>query len=116
MTQPLLTRQSTDEVWLMPVFIAKDGFEAELEEVLLTLQTASRKDPGCLHYRVFADAHRPGTFVLFEGWSRSEDLRSHNEESHVKDFVTQVEPLLMVPFSVTPLTPLPRTTGATEGA
>jgi quinol monooxygenase YgiN len=107
MTEPLLTRHSTEEVWLMPVFIAKAGHEADLQEALLALQTVSRKDPGCLHYTVFADAHGPGTFVLFEGWSRSEDLKAHNDESHVKEFVKKVEPLLAVPFSVTPLTPLP---------
>ena len=107
MTEPLLTREGTDEVWLMPVFIAKAGHETELQEALLTLQTISRKDPGCLQYTVFADAHRPGAFVLFEGWSGSEKLKDHNDESHVKEFVQAVEPLLAVPFSVTPLTPLP---------
>jgi quinol monooxygenase YgiN len=106
MTDPLLTRQNTDEVWLMPVFIAKAGRETELQEALLALQTISRKDPGCLEYTVFSDDHRPGTFVLFEGWSLSEDLDAHNDESHVKEFVKAVEPLLAVPFSVTPLTPL----------
>lgn len=104
MTEPLLTRKGTDEVWLMPVFIAKAGHEAELQEALLALQTLSRKDPGCLEYTVFTDDHRPGTFVLFEGWSRSEDLKAHNDEKHVKEFVKAVEPLLAVPFSVTPLT------------
>ncbi len=107
MTTPLLTREGTDEVWLMPVFIAKAGHETELREALLALQTMSRKDPGCLEYTVFSDDQRPGTFVLFEGWLRSEDLKAHNDEKHVKEFVKAVEPLLVVPFSVTPLTPLP---------
>src|SRR3954453_1606310 len=107
MTEPLLTRQSTDEVWLMPVFIARDGHEADLQKALRTLQTVSRKDPGCLEYTVFADAHRPGPFAFFEGRARSEDLKAHNDEIHVKEFVKKVEPLLAVPFSVTPLTPLP---------
>jgi quinol monooxygenase YgiN len=106
MTEPHLTRQSTDEVWLMPVFIAKTGHETELQEALLALQTISRTDPGCLQYAVFADAHQPGTFVLFEGWARSEDLKAHNDESHVKEFLKAVEPLMAVPFSVTPLAPL----------
>ncbi|GAB5079044.1 putative quinol monooxygenase [Arthrobacter sp. AD-310] len=106
MTERLLTREDPDEVWLMPVFIAKAGHETELHETLLALQTISRKDPGCLEYTVFSDDHRPGTFVLFEGWSRPEDLNAHNDESHVKEFVKAVGPLLAVPFSVTPLTPL----------
>jgi quinol monooxygenase YgiN len=90
----------------MPVFIAKEGHEAALQEVLAELESASRKDAGCLEYTVFSDDHRPGTFVLFEGWISREDLKAHNEEDHVKDFVERVEPLLAVPFSVTPITPL----------
>ncbi|MFJ6344346.1 putative quinol monooxygenase [Pseudarthrobacter oxydans] len=90
----------------MPVFIAKAGHEAELQEALHSLQTLSRKDPGCLEYTVFTDEQQPGTFVLFEGWARSEDLEAHNEQDHVKEFVRAVDPLLSVPFSVTSLTPL----------
>ncbi len=105
MTEPQLAHQSQD-VWLMPVFIAKDGHEAELQEALRMLQTASRNDPGCLEYTVFSDDQRPGTFVLVERWASREELDSHNGEPHVKDFVKEAEPLLAVPFSVTPLTPL----------
>ncbi|MDI3210196.1 putative quinol monooxygenase [Pseudarthrobacter sp. AL07] len=90
----------------MPVFTAKAGHEADLQQALLALQTVSRKDPGCVEYTVFSDDQRPGTFVLFEGWARLEDLMAHNEESHVKEFVKGSESLLAVPFSVTPLTPL----------
>jgi len=107
MPNTLPAPQNTAEVWLMPVFIAKAGHETDLQEALSALQAESRKDPGCLEYTVFSDDQRPGTFVLIEGWARQEDLKAHNEEAHVKDFVTGVEPLLAVPFSVTPFTPLP---------
>lgn len=107
MTEPHQTREGIEEVWLMPVFIAKAGHESELQGALLALQTISRKDPGCLEYTVFVDATTAGKFVLFEGWARAEDLKAHNGESHVKDFLEAVEPLLAVPLSVTPLAPLP---------
>ncbi|BAS07758.1 uncharacterized protein sll1783 [Arthrobacter sp. Hiyo4] len=90
----------------MPVFIAKAGQEARLHEALVGLQSASREDAGCLGYTVFSDDQRPGTFVLFEGWVRRGDLEAHNEEDHVREFVKEVQPLLAVPFSVTPITPL----------
>ncbi|MET1087141.1 MAG: putative quinol monooxygenase [Arthrobacter sp.] len=99
-------QRNAAEVWLMPVFIAKEGRRDELQEALAKLQSVSRNDPGCLEYTVFADDQRPGTFVLFEGWISHKDLVDHNEKSHVKDFVQTVAPLLSVPFSVTPLTPL----------
>ncbi|WP_455835923.1 putative quinol monooxygenase [Pseudarthrobacter siccitolerans] len=106
MPHPLPIRQETAEAWLMPVFIARAGRETELQEALHSLQTLSRQDPGCLEYTVFSDGQQPGIFVLFEGWASNEDLEAHNEEDHVKEFVAAVEPLLAVPFSVTPLMPL----------
>ena len=90
----------------MPVFVAKEGHEAALQEALVGLEAASRKDRGCLEYTVFSDDQRPGTFVLFEGWARPEGLKAHNEELHVKEFVKGVQPLLAAPFYVTPITPL----------
>lgn len=95
----------------MPVFIAKEGREAVLREALAELEFESRKDVGCLEYTVFSDDHTPGTFVLFEGWARREDLQAHNEKDYVKEFVKGVESLLAAPFSVTPITPL---TGASS--
>ncbi len=102
------TTVSHDEtqVWLMPVFTAKAGHEATLQEALLGLQSASRKDAGCLEYTVFSDDQRADTFILFEGWASHQDLKAHNEEDHVKDFVDGVQSLLAVPFSVSPITPL----------
>ena len=104
MTSP--THIEPAEVWLMPVFIAKAGRESELQGVLGSLQTNSRKDQGCLEYTVFADGQQPGTFVMFEGWTSAEDLEAHNRQQHVKDFVEAVKTLLEVPFSVTTLAPI----------
>jgi quinol monooxygenase YgiN len=96
------------QVWLMPVFTARAGSEAALHEALVGLQSASRKDAGRLEYTVFSDDQRADTFILFEGWASREDLKAHNEEDHVKDFVEGVQSLLVSPFSVTPITPLAR--------
>lgn len=98
--------QEEAQVWLMPVFTARAGSEAALHEALVGLQSASRNDAGCLEYTVFSDDQRADSFILFEGWASHEDLKAHNEENHVKEFVARVQPLLAVPFSVTPITPL----------
>ena len=108
--------QKEAQVWLMPVFIAKAGQEATLNEALVALQSLSRKDPGCLEYTVFSDDQRPGTFVLIEGWARHGDLQAHNEEVHVKEFVKEVQSLLAAPFEVTPITPLAEPSSETQGA
>jgi quinol monooxygenase YgiN len=107
MTELNPARQITRDIWLMPVFIAKEGREADLHEALQLLQAASRNDPGCLEYTVFSDDQRPGMFVLLERWASREALTAHNEETHVTEFITNCEQLVALPFTVTSLTPLP---------
>lgn len=87
-------------VVLMPVFVAKPDRVAELHRALLVLQTASRADEGCLDYTVFADLDDQTRFVLYEEWTSSAALATHNEQSHVLDFVASADELLAHPFQV----------------
>jgi quinol monooxygenase YgiN len=91
------------EVWLMPVFRPKPGRTAELRAALQDLQQTSRKDQGCIEYRVYACDER---FVLIEGWDSQADLDGHNEQSHVQRFVRISMDLLAEPFTAIPITPV----------
>jgi quinol monooxygenase YgiN len=94
-------RVSPATVILMPVFVAKPGQGASLERVLLSLQTASRGDEGCLDYSVYGDLNDNCRFVMHEEWASSELLAEHNLQAHVSDFLEQAEDLLLEPFTVT---------------
>jgi quinol monooxygenase YgiN len=91
---------------LLPVFIAKPEHSTELLDQLLTLQRASRADPGCITYRVLRDMDQPDRFVLVEEWSDQGALEAHNAQPHVTDFVAAVDDLLVEPFVVTRLAPI----------
>ena len=106
-----MTIQTSDKpasttVILMPIFIAKTGRGVDLERALLTLQTASRADRGCLQYSVFGDLGDENRFVLFEEWATAELLAAHNEQAHVREFVAHAEELLSEPFTVTWMSPI----------
>lgn len=90
----------------MPIFVAKTGRGVDLEQALLTLQTASRADRGCLQYSVFGDLGDENRFVLFEEWATAELLAAHNEQAHVREFLAQTEQLLNEPFTVTWMRPI----------
>src|SRR5919112_912621 len=77
---------SSTSVRLIPVFEAKPGFEHELARLLNDLQAVSRRDAGCLEYRIFSDSDSPRTFVLHEEWTSIAALDFHNGLQHVKDF------------------------------
>ena len=105
--QPMMVQSSTEThnpvVVLMPVFLAKPECVAEFEQAMLALQAASRADDGCVDYTVYADLEDRNRFVLYEKWTSSEALKSHNQQPHVRDFVAVVGDLLVQPFHVTRL-------------
>ena len=94
------TETPNTEVVLMPVFLAKPECVAEFEQAMLVLQAASRADEGCVDYTVYADLEDHNRFVLYEKWTSSEALDSHNDQPHVRDFVAVVSDLLVQPFQV----------------
>ena len=94
------TQTHSPVVILMPVFLAKPECVAEFEQAMLVLQTASRADEGCVDYTVYGDLEDRNRFVLYEEWTSSEALKSHNEQPHVRDFVAVVGDLLVQPFQV----------------
>jgi quinol monooxygenase YgiN len=85
----------------MPIFIAKQGRASSLESALLTLQTASRTDEGCVAYSIFADLNDANRFILYEEWATQELLDDHGLQTHVVDFLVETEELLAEPFAVT---------------
>ena len=102
--QSMMVQNSTEDhnpaVILMPIFLAKPECVTEFEEAMLVLQAASRADEGCVDYTAYADREDRCRFVLYEKWTSSAALKSHNEQPHVRDFVAVVGDLLVQPFQV----------------
>jgi quinol monooxygenase YgiN len=94
MTDAAPSATATTNVRLIPVFEAKPGSEHELERLLSELQTASRRDAGCVQYSVFRNEESPRTFVLYEEWTSIAALDAHNELQHVTDFLAAAEHLI----------------------
>jgi len=97
---------ATAPAQLIPLFVAKPGFEDELRQLLADLQTASRQDEGCLEYSVFSDEQDPRTFLLYEKWTSSAALDAHNEQQHVKEFLRAAEPCMAQDLLVYRLRPI----------
>jgi quinol monooxygenase YgiN len=106
MTDPALGSPATAAVQLIPLFVAKPGFEDELRQLLADLQKASRQDEGCLEYSVFSDEQDPRTFLLYEKWTSSAALDAHNEQQHVKEFLRAAEPCMAEDLLVHRLRPI----------
>ena len=60
---------------------------------------ATRKEPGCLSYRFYADIEAPDTFFLFEEWETEEALARHFATPHMAEFQAQLPGLLAGPLA-----------------
>ena len=51
---------------------------------------ATRKEKGCIEYRLHEKEDEPGLYVFVEEWESMEDLKNHFETEHFKRIVPQL--------------------------
>jgi quinol monooxygenase YgiN len=68
---------------VVAVITAKPGSETVVEEALKALAGPSRRDHGCIDYRLFASDSTPGTFVTIEQWESQGDIDAHMASPHM---------------------------------
>lgn len=56
---------------------AKSGHEDAVRKMFEGLVEPSLKEPGCLKYSVFEDAHYPGSLFTYEEWESEDALDTH---------------------------------------
>lgn len=62
---------------------ARSGREEDLEQVLRSLVTETRREPGCLQYDLHVSADNPAAFALYERWESADALQAHFETEHM---------------------------------
>jgi len=76
---------------------AKEGLEDAAKQALVTLITATRKEPGTLRYDLYQQNYDDlGYFVLYEEWKGQEAIDAHMATEHFKAFVAKAPELLQV--------------------
>lgn len=78
---------------------AKPDHSEFVKKEVLKLVEPSRKDVGCIEYRLQADNNNDCVFVMFEIWESGEMLQAHIETEHFQKFVKntegKIEPLVV---------------------
>ena len=70
---------------------ANQGKEAFIKEELLKLIAPTKKEAGCLEYRLQADNENPTKFIFVEKWENRELWQAHMESEHLKNLVKVTE-------------------------
>lgn len=74
---------------LIATFTTEGEFPQEFLSILEEAVVESRKEAGCLEYKLLGDVEVPGvtkkrqnTYTILEHWKSPEDLAKHSKEAH----------------------------------
>lgn len=81
--------------------LAKSGQEKELERAWLKAVEASRKEPGCLNYKLHRAVGNPALFVSVEKWVSQEAADAHMGTPHIQELLRLVPALVAAAPEIT---------------
>ena|SRR5438270_14100153 len=88
----------------MIVVVGRVKTDGERRDALLRIGqkvvVASRRDPGCVSYRLYEDTEHPNEFVFIEEWESEAALQSHFATSHIAEFMRTMPATLTAPPDV----------------
>jgi quinol monooxygenase YgiN len=73
-------------------FIAKDGHEAKMKELLTAMVEPSKAEDGCLLYNIFQYENNPKKFMAVETWRDEKALDGHKASEHYAIYKSSYEP------------------------
>ncbi|NQY24562.1 MAG: antibiotic biosynthesis monooxygenase [Campylobacteraceae bacterium] len=73
-------------------FIAKDGCEDKMKELLIAMVAPSKKEDGCIFYDIFQYENNRKKFSAVESWRDEKALDGHKRTSHYAVYKASYEP------------------------
>ncbi len=73
-------------------FIAKDGDEAKMKNLLIAMVEPSKAEDGCLLYDIYQYENNRRKFMAVETWRDEKALDGHKASEHYKVYKSSYEP------------------------
>ena len=73
-------------------FIAKEGSEAKMKELLSAMVVPSKAEEGCLFYEIFQYENDRKRFMAVETWENEAALDGHKASAHYAVYKSSYEP------------------------
>jgi len=73
-------------------FVAKEGCEEKMKELLSAMVTPSKAEDGCLFYDIFQYENNRQKFMAVETWRDEVALDGHKASAHYKVYKSSYEP------------------------
>ncbi len=72
-------------------FIAKEGYEGKMKELLSAMVEPSKAEKGSIFYEIFQYKKNPKKFMAVETWASEKALDGHKVSSHYKIYKSSYE-------------------------
>jgi len=73
-------------------FIAKEGHEEKMKELLSAMVLPSKAENGVIFYEIFQYADNPRKFMAYESWEDEAALDGHKTSAHYAVYKSSYEP------------------------
>ena len=73
-------------------FIAKEGSEDKMKELLSAMVLPSKAEDGCLFYEIFQYENDTKRFMAVETWESEKALNGHKTSAHYAIYKSSYEP------------------------
>lgn len=70
--------------------VAKKELVTIVKGELLKLIEPTRKEDGCIEYKLYQDNDNSAVFVFYENWESADHLEKHMNTAHFKGFVAAI--------------------------
>ena len=74
--------------------VAKKESVESVKNELLKLIAPTRKEDGCIDYRLHQDNDDPAVFIFYENWESEACLARHMDSTHFKNYVSSVDGII----------------------
>ncbi len=79
---------------LAVLFKVKEGQEKALRKAAAPCIKATRKEKGCVTYRLHQDLESPQQFVMYERWKSIQALEDHFKTAHFKKLIGELKEIV----------------------
>lgn len=74
--------------------VAKEEYVGSVRAELLKLVAPTRKETGCVEYRLHQDNDDPALFFFYENWENAACLEKHMNSEHFKAYISAVDGMI----------------------
>ena len=85
---------SQETLHTIAVIIVKPGFSEQFIDLVKGIREETRREEGCISYRLFQDKAVPGKFVFVEEWASEEAFEMHMSSDHIRRITPEMIDML----------------------